>query len=218
MPPRFATWLLERLAPDERRDSLIGDLIERYRNGNSASWYWRQALGAIVFGNAKAIGDHKLLALRAVLVGFASMWVFSAAARFLLQVLWVFASGGVYLGGHWVRLDYGWIRNRMYIAFVLTLLGSAASGWIVGRLHRERQTAMVLVYLASAIVVAGVQLAVQVRLIEWTIRPVAQYPQTLVLFFVLVPAAILLGGLWRRTRPSIRYGTSTTGARQNATF
>jgi hypothetical protein len=44
---------------------------------------------------------------------------------------------------------------------------------------------------------AGVQLAVQVRLIGWTIRPVAQYPQTLVLFFVLVPAAILLGGLWR---------------------
>jgi hypothetical protein len=110
------------------------------------------------------------------------------------------------------------IRNRMYIAFLLTLLGSAASGGIVGRLHRERQTAMVFVYLASAIVVAGVQMAVQVRLIGWNIRPVAQYPQTLVLFFVLVPVSILLGGLWRRTRSSIRYGTSTTGARQNATF
>jgi len=218
MPPSFATWLLEALAPDERRDSLIGDLIERYRNGDSASWYWRQALGAILLGNAKAIRDHKLLALRAVLVGFASMWVFSAAARFLLQILWVFASGGVYLGGQWIRLDYGWIRNRIYIAFLLTLLGSAASGWIVGRLHRERQTPMVLVYLVSALVVAVVQLAVQVRLIGWTIRPVAQYPQTLLLFFVLVPVSILLGGLWRRTRPRIRYGTRTTGARQNATF
>jgi hypothetical protein len=194
-PPRLATWLLVRLASGEKRESLIGDLAEQYVHGRSAGWYWRQAIGSILAGSAREIRDHKLLAVRAVFAGLASMWVFGFAARFSLQVLWTLATGGVYIGGHWIRLDYGWIRNRMYIAFLLTLFGSAASGWIVGRLHRDREAPMVLAYLASAVVLAIVQLAVQIRLIGWTIRPVAQYPQTIVLFFVLVPMAILFGGL-----------------------
>jgi len=194
-PPRLATWLLVRLASGEKRESLIGDLAEQYRNGRSASWYWRQTLGSIATGAWGEVRDHKLLAVRAVLIGLASMWVFSAAARFALQVLWTLATGGVYIGGRWIRLDYGWIRNRIYIAFLLTLFGSAASGWIVGRLHRDREAPMVLAYLTSAVVLAIVQLAVQIRLIGWTIRPVVQYPQTIVLFFILVPIAILFGGL-----------------------
>ena len=40
-PPRVATWLLERLAPRLKRESLLGDLIERYHHGRSAAWYWR---------------------------------------------------------------------------------------------------------------------------------------------------------------------------------
>jgi hypothetical protein len=90
-PPRLATWLLARLASGKTRESLVGDLIEQYRNGRSASWYWRQALIVVV------------------------------------------------------------------------------------------------------VLAAMVQLATQVRLVGWTIRPAVQYPQTVLLFFVLVPINILLG-------------------------
>ena len=44
--PRLATWILTRCAPEYRRDSFIGDLVEQYEmRGNW--WYWRQALGAL---------------------------------------------------------------------------------------------------------------------------------------------------------------------------
>ena len=192
-PPRVATWLLERLASGEKRESLVGDLIEQYQDGRSASWYWRQALGSIVTGAASGVRDHKLLALRAVAIGLASMWAFGALARFLLQILWVLSSGGVYFGSHWIRLDYEWIRYRVYIAFLLTLLGSAGSGWIVGRFHRDQQAPMVFAFLVSVVLGSFVQLAIQVRLVGWSIRPFTQYPLLVLLFFVSVPISILLG-------------------------
>jgi hypothetical protein len=116
-PPCLATWLLERLAPVEKRESLAGDLIEQHRNGRSASWYWRQTLTAILGGAAADIRAHKLLAVRAVMIGFAAMWAFSELARFSLQILWALTSGGVYVGGHWISLSYGWIRNPATSAF-----------------------------------------------------------------------------------------------------
>jgi preprotein translocase subunit SecY len=45
-PPSVATWLLKHLG--RRNDALAGDLLEEYRRGRSAAWYWRQVLTAIV--------------------------------------------------------------------------------------------------------------------------------------------------------------------------
>lgn len=44
--PRLATWILTHCAPEYRRDSFIGDLIEQY-GARGSWWYWRQALGAV---------------------------------------------------------------------------------------------------------------------------------------------------------------------------
>ena len=197
-PPRLATWLLERLASGEKRESLVGDLIEQHRNGRSASWYWRQALTAILAGAVTDLRAHKLLAIRAVMIGFACMWAFSALSRFAMQVLWTLSSGGVYIGDHWIRLDYGWIRHSRDFAALLTTLGSAASGWIVGRLHREHQASMVFAFVTSVIVGSIVQVVLLVSIIGWAIRPITQYRPLLavLMFFVVVPTSVLLGGLW----------------------
>jgi hypothetical protein len=215
-PPRLATWLLERLAPGEKRESLAGDLIEQHRNGHSASWYWRQTLTAILAGAAADIRAHKLLAVRAVMIGFAAMWAFSELARFSLQLLWALSSGGVYVGGHWISLSYGWIRYPRYLGLVLASIGSAGSGWIVGRMHRGHQAPMVFAFLASVVVVAMAQLSFQVRLIGWSIRPhyQGQYAVAVLLFFVFVSTSILLGGLWSAGTSRTR----TTSARQDAAF
>jgi hypothetical protein len=53
-PPRFATWVPERLAPRLKRESLLGDLIEQYHNGRSAAWYRRQVLTAVLTGAGAA--------------------------------------------------------------------------------------------------------------------------------------------------------------------
>ena len=64
-PPRLASWLLHHLASTPQRESLAGDLIERYHQGQSPTWYWRQVLAAILAGGIRDIRDHTLVAVRA---------------------------------------------------------------------------------------------------------------------------------------------------------
>jgi hypothetical protein len=43
----LATWMLEHLTFGSPNESLSGDLLEEFRSGRSAGWYWRQAVSAI---------------------------------------------------------------------------------------------------------------------------------------------------------------------------
>lgn len=49
-PPALAVWLLDRLGYTRQNAALAGDLLEEFRNGRSAGWYWRQTLAVIVNG------------------------------------------------------------------------------------------------------------------------------------------------------------------------
>jgi len=51
--PVFATKLLRHLVSGPHGDALAGDLVEQYRQGRSAVWFWRQALWAIIVSFAK---------------------------------------------------------------------------------------------------------------------------------------------------------------------
>jgi len=46
-PPKLATWLLEQFSP-VLDAPLAGDLVESFRQGRSAGWYWKQVLWAIL--------------------------------------------------------------------------------------------------------------------------------------------------------------------------
>jgi len=211
-PPRFATWLLMRLGSAGTNQSLIGDLVEQFAKGRSASWYWRQTVNAMFTVATQDVREHNLLALRAVGIGITSMWMFWALASIPLRVIWVLSNGGLYVGGHWITLDYSWMHYRGYLALLLIVVGSAGSGWIVARLHRDHQTAMVLAFLAALVLAAAAQLVIQVRLVGWPVRPMIHSAPTLIVLFIVTPISVLVGGLWTD------YGTRTTGARQNATF
>jgi hypothetical protein len=69
-PPILATKLLERFASGPHGDALAGDLIEQYRQGRSAAWYWRQVLSAIFVCLAKdrTLGGPALLGSLLVLL------------------------------------------------------------------------------------------------------------------------------------------------------
>jgi hypothetical protein len=47
-PPRLATWLLDQFSPVLENAPLAGDLIEGFKQGRSAGWYWRQAFWALL--------------------------------------------------------------------------------------------------------------------------------------------------------------------------
>ena len=90
-PPRLSTWLLERLAPRHKRESLVGDLREQYHDGRSVWWFRRQVLTTIVAGVAADIRAHKLLAVRAFVIGCAAfLFLLSSygALRYALVISW----------------------------------------------------------------------------------------------------------------------------------
>lgn len=72
VPPTLATWMLKHLVLGHRNEALEGDLLEEFQRRRSASWYWRQVLGAI-------LGFSNVLRAGWVTVGaivFAGVWVY----------------------------------------------------------------------------------------------------------------------------------------------
>lgn len=136
--PVLATWLLERFGTHNQ--PLIGDLMEEYRRGRSVLWYWTQVLAAIVVGSLKQLGAHKLLAIRALIVGYASIvagaWLFMPLNRWILMP-WFFSRG--------------WHGHAVLMLQLVSILPASAvyfgAGWIVGRTHRPNSMAMLLPFI-----------------------------------------------------------------------
>lgn len=135
-PPVLATWLVRWLYSGPHTDAVVGDLTERYQMTPSSTWYWRQALTTVAVSLLWEIRTHKVLAIRAVATGYASVWllrfVLLVAARPLGPVIEsVFGESRHIFFGTWGRF--------------ITLAGA---GWIVGRLQRHNRGSMVLVFAA----------------------------------------------------------------------
>ena len=123
--PVVATWLVDRFCGDS---AIAGDLIEQYREGRSALWYWRQAFIAIVACSASRVWDHKWLAIRAIATGYIfSSIVIRVGMRQIVHPWWdAVAPPALYP----LVASFAWLLN----------------GWLIGRLHRPYSTAMVCAY------------------------------------------------------------------------
>jgi hypothetical protein len=178
-PPRTAGWLLRHFGSSPNNESVIGDLDERYRQGRSYLWYWRQALLAIVMSFFNEVGTHKLLTLRAIATG----WVVAVVSRRAFNLTWEILSALA----SWSRLwRHGWITIAVQIPEVV--LSGVLAGWLVARLHRQSQKAMVLAYAAYF---AGVEI---IWLLPEFLR-FRSYPFISVISFItLTTVGVLVGG------------------------
>jgi hypothetical protein len=199
-PPRLSTWLLERLAPRHKRESLIGDLREQYHEGRSAWWYRRQVLTTIVAGIAADIRVHKLLAVRAFIVGCAAFFLLVSsyeALRYALVIDWDLAPRKPELLRQAV-VYYG-------VPFEIIMCpGLAFTGWTIARWHREYPGAMVILSALSRWPWAISWARGTGRLLQAGLWPGwgwGAYRWALLfhatLLFVGYPLCILIGGLWR---------------------
>jgi hypothetical protein len=191
---RPAIGVLQRLA--SQADALAGDLQEESLSGRSASWVWRQVIVAIVVSACRDLRHHPLLALRAVMVGYATSWVCVQLTAPLRRVLngWVLDQLIISVGSRpFVML---WATDLHH--YPVTIIAGMASGWVVGRLHREHGS-MVFVF-ATAMGLRALVWALSVALIPWTTMPgYINLPAPL--FTVLSntfmpPMSILCGGLY----------------------
>lgn len=131
-PPIIPTWLMDRFGVTRRNQALTGDLIEEFHSGRSRAWYWAHAFLALAIAARVDLWEHKLLAIRAFLIGEIAVTTL-----------------GFLFGNTVFRWMPRFHIGMMSLGFWLYTLGSifvmyAVSGWIVGRLHRAYQGSMVL--------------------------------------------------------------------------
>lgn len=191
-PPVVATWLLEHLRSDKENKSLIGDLIEDFGRGRSNAWYWRQALAAIAVSSCDEVRAHVVIAIKAMVTGW--------AAQFMLQ----FVAWGLLSRFHlWLPLyhklplffGYGIAASlRWLILWSPIWIGS---GWFVGGLYRSRLASMVLVFSTSVLVWKLLRLPWTIHLLFDGARDSRYLPQLAVeLMNLILPSVyIVLGGL-----------------------
>jgi hypothetical protein len=183
-PPRFATWLLERFGVQE---SIAGDLVERYPAKRSSAWFWRQVLATIGAGAARDIRGHKLLAVRAVVAGFALLSVFGSWTRILLNN----AHGALWINGHWVQPGR-WLR-LVSVLYIWVALAGALSGWSVAYLHRAHRASMTIVFAGCFLLWQLVQLPV---LLTMNPPPTGFQVADFGIITLIIVLSIMLGGLW----------------------
>jgi hypothetical protein len=188
--PPVATWLLEHFTCGRRNDSLVGDILEEYRCNHSRTWLWKQAVGAIIVSFGTEIRANGLLAVRAVTIGWATLYL----GRFLL--------------GSWpdmlsrpfdrrVPEAFDPLGHNGFIWWIFWIPVTAISGWIVGRFHRAHR-AMVLIFAASVlfwdlrmfpwICTLAIDVFSNSRYLPYLISNLAG--------LTFPPASILLAGLW----------------------
>ena len=192
-PPRLATWLLKRFASGDTGESLIGDLLERYQHGHSWMWYWRQVVVAIVVNAARDIREHKLLAARALVIGWVIYLLASLPVTWLARIIRFQIEDWLVATGHYSFWSVFW--SGQLSGTLLVYVVCAASGWIVARFHHAQSAAMVGLYSAS-------MLLVEYGFVSWMFfryghPPIPSVALTLpAVLLIGRPLSILIGGLW----------------------
>jgi len=131
-PPALATWMLNHLRSGESNEALSGDLLEAFRTGRSAGWYWYQVIAAIAIAWGRNVWHHR------VTLFFAVVWsVFSPAwlllpVRFSLDSLvgdtshipwpWSFICAIVF--GAVISMLFNWLGVAVYSTFHLLARGN----------------------------------------------------------------------------------------------
>lgn len=133
-PPKLATWLLEWFSHEN--GPLVGDLIEAYRSGHSAAWYWKQVFAAILIALPQLVWRHLALfaytlACSAV-ISIAWFFVFPNAAHdsAFPRVFALYANG--------YAIDWPW--SFVYqIAFLTAFQAAGVSVALIAHMACSRQ-------------------------------------------------------------------------------
>ena len=109
----LATWMLEYLTFGSHNEALSGDLLEEFRQGRSAGWYWRQVLSAIGVGVVSKCRDYAL------------PLVFSAGWAMLYPVCWLYIERSQLAQAmfeRWVALDWPYSTSLELVGGIIPIV------------------------------------------------------------------------------------------------
>jgi hypothetical protein len=137
-PPRAATWLLRHLGCSPQNEAVLGDIIERYRQGHSRLWYWWQVAVAIVTGFATEVRLHKLLIVRGLLIGTAFQVVFPYGMHLIKHVVFKYL----------ISFQRVWEYPNLFgaVPILIGVIACAINGRVIARLHRPHRRAVILAF------------------------------------------------------------------------
>jgi hypothetical protein len=164
-PPRLAIWWLRHACPGHHNDALIGDLIERFREGQTRGWFWRQAFIAITIGVLREIGRHWPHLCYAI-VGTALIWFFWDAPALRRVPAWL----------HWNELPWPWSQVALELSrqalLALAALSILAAGLVIERSFRWASLLRTGAFNLALIAFGHYSL----DLFPWLLRPVPGHP------------------------------------------
>jgi len=128
-PPRLALLLLRYACRNSYQEALIGDLIEKFREGQTRAWFWRQTLAAVILnalGQLRSYWPHISYAATAVFLR-----CFFSDADFLKPLpKWL----------HWSSLPWPWSQLAFELSrhslLALAALFTLSLGLIIERAFR----------------------------------------------------------------------------------
>ena len=126
-PPRLAIWWLRHAWPSSYNDALTGDLIERFREGQTRGWFWRQVFIAFAVGVLGEIRRHW------------AYFCYAIAGTAMPAILWKSVhSAGFWL--HWWALPWPWSQLVLELSptalLALAALPALAAGLAINRAFR----------------------------------------------------------------------------------
>jgi hypothetical protein len=178
LPPRFATWLLQRCLRGRHVESLIGDLLELQQAGRSRWWYWRQVLTAIFVGGVDAVRSSGRSLILALAVGWGAIVVWIA-----LNAIFIAHSDDIYRNLRAAGLDRnGGLLIVWCLGASLRLICFVGIGWLVARLNARHPVLATITFAASVLIIPVSWH--QIRVLEYETQLGAHYGTALLGIFV----------------------------------
>lgn len=153
-PPQLAVAILEWFLPDN--EPLTGDLLEAART-RSHAWLWWQILLAVVMRTFAEIREHTRMTTEAVLVSTAMLGLLgfhAVVGASLINRIWLMYDPDAIMASTHMSRYHGWHAAGAIVAFLCAI----AVGRMIGRFHREHRIAAAVVFSASAVAAAFLNL------------------------------------------------------------
>lgn len=175
-PPGLALWLLRQMCPGQHGEALVGDLIERFREGQTRGWFWKQAFVASALSALGSLRRRWPLFCYAI-----------AATIGMIRFSHTRALTQVPFSLHWSRLPWPWsqlvfeLSSPVIVASMGLLI--LAIGLVIARSFRWASLLRTWIINLALILIAHYS----TDYLPWLLRPVPGSPCCRVL---IVPGAV----------------------------